>query len=213
MRNFYKLTDKYFWKNKFVFWTVLAANLLSVFYGLFYFYKDQLLSSPIWQWIVIPDSPTYVLLFAISALGIAYNKLNNNLLNVVAFIGLVKIGLWTVFVIPLYGNYFLFPANANWFIFLGILHIGMILEAIVLLPRIKLNHIHLLIAFAWFIVGDLSDYVLFNTLPRPDILLQNPEKLALLAKESFGSTILITAVLIFMLKTVFYSSASKTGTS
>jgi uncharacterized membrane protein YpjA len=124
----------------------------------FYYYRYQLASSSPWLWIFIPDCPLYTLLFLIWFFLTATGR-ENYLFSLITATGLMKYGFWTVFVIALYCDYFLsydFPLYASLFL----LHIGMAMESVLILPRLETKKWHVLAALLWFLLNDYADYYL-----------------------------------------------------
>ena len=174
--------------NRFLFWGVVLANLVGIGIGLDY-YWTQLSVSPIYQWIFIADCPLYAILFVVAFFMCRYRKLPA-LLGFVVTVGLIKYAIWTISVIGLYSQELLF-ADFSYNSLLIFLHLGMILEAVVLLNYLpkKSTWIRALDwTVAWFLVNDVFDYG-FGTHP----FLPGDQWVTLLLYESM----LATFVLIF----------------
>lgn len=133
---------------------VLTANLIGMVYG-YYYYHEQLLSSPLWLWPFIPDCPFYVMVFT-AALLLTLLGFENRLLNYVGAVGMMKYGVWTLIALLLFSDYFF----TNSFFFsslLFILHIGMFAEGPLLINK-KLSKADAGFVLAWFLVNDFFDY-------------------------------------------------------
>jgi len=178
----------YFVKNKFLAILLILINLGGTAFG-FYYYQQQLMETPNYLWLFVPDSPLYTLLFSISMILILLKKRVPNLLLAIASIGLIKVGLWTAVVIPLYGNYFF--QFFDYYITLWILHIGMILESLVLIYQINFKKLKVIIPFLWFIINDFFDYFL-RTVPYPLPFITSD--FTILMVESFAVTIILSGV-------------------
>lgn len=151
---------------------LVLANALAILVGLrFYVQGDQLVEHSAVVWPVILDSPLAVAwmtasLFALSGAGAraAYrHSWFHDLVDTLAFVSLVKYGLWTVVAVnALFGAYF--PAPWAYF---GILfaHLVMVAEAFLLPYYARTSRPALLVALAWLLVNDVADYW-FGLAPR-----------------------------------------------
>jgi uncharacterized membrane protein YpjA len=151
---------------------LVLANALAILVGLrFYVQGDQLAANSAAVWPVIIDSPLSVAwmtgsLFALSGAGgvAAYrHSWFHDLVDTLAFVSLVKYGLWTAVAV----NYFFglyFPAPWAYF---GILftHLVMVGEAFLLPYYARTSKPALLVALAWLLVNDAADYW-FGLAPR-----------------------------------------------
>lgn len=158
----------------------------------FYYYRNQLASSSPWLWIFIPDCPLYTLFFLIWYLLISIKR-ENHLFSLLTAAGLMKYGFWTIFVIALYRDYFLsynYPLYATLFL----LHIGMALESILILPGIETGKMKVLAVLLWFLLNDYADYYL-NTYPHiPTSFLD------LVKNITIASTLGCIAIAVFLAK-------------
>ncbi|MEM2933399.1 MAG: DUF1405 domain-containing protein [Methanocellales archaeon] len=128
----------------------------------FYYYRHQLAGSSPWLWIFIPDCPLYTLFFLIWYL-LTSIKRESHLFSLLTAAGLMKYGFWTTLVVALYRDYFLsynYPLYATLFL----LHIGMALESILILPSVETRKMQVLAVLLWFLLNDYADYYL-NTYP------------------------------------------------
>lgn len=188
-------TLTWYLKTKHILW-ILIINLIGTGFG-FWWYKDQLSSTPYLYWLFTPDCPLYTLFFAlllISALLRANCKqisLKGDLFSSLVFIGLIKYGIWTIFVLVIA---LLTPGVSRQPIDLILLvgHGGMLAEGIVFLPLKKLRFLPITISLFWFILNDYFDYFkgVHPTLPVP-------EQVCAIKYFSFLSTIFIWLVLVF----------------
>ncbi len=135
---------------------VLAVNLAGSAFG-FYYYKELLAASPLTLWIFIPDSATSTLLFSLALLFILLGR-KLGWLSFVASVYVMKYGLWTLLVILFYSDYFLAPFNRLFYVTMFVLHFGMILEPVFILPTIERKRIHLVFV-TWFLLNDYFDYI------------------------------------------------------
>jgi len=141
-------------RNRDFFLLLIIINLLGVAYG-FGYYAPQLAATQPIYWIFVPDSPLAALLFTLALLL----PFRNKFFDFIAAIGLVKVGIWTNMVFVLFSEFFVFSSMDRFLltIFLGALHIGMIAEAAVVLPK-RLKPRHLVAALGWFLLNDYVDY-------------------------------------------------------
>jgi uncharacterized membrane protein YpjA len=136
---------------------IIAINIIGSLFGLYY-YWDQLMMTPWYLWIFVPDCPlyTFLLIFALIflILGQRYDTFNT-----MTAVGLSMYGTWTMFVLLYFKEVFFSPANALMSVGLFVSHGGMALESVLLLPYLKKTKlIPWLIAGAWFLVQTFFDY-------------------------------------------------------
>lgn len=135
---------------------LLFNNLFGTLYG-FYWYLDQITTSPVYMWPFIPNSPLTVLYFFI-VLILLIRKKRSPFMEGLAYFGLIKHGLWTVAIVTLYqmgANYF--PENLMlWF---G--HAYMALQAILFWYYfgLPLSLGQAVAISGWYIFNDYLDYV------------------------------------------------------
>jgi len=137
----------------------IALNMLAVIIGM-YFYAGQLANTPLQLAIFVPDCPLYVFLAILIILGIV----RNGLFSFIVSIGMVKYGLWTVFVLIFHSGYYFAPGMLAVSVVFVLGHIGMALEGLALVPKKPLALPALALAIAWFLMNDFSDYFL-GTVP------------------------------------------------
>jgi uncharacterized membrane protein YpjA len=134
---------------------IVLVDIIGMLYG-YYYYREQLGSSPLYLWLFIPDCPLYVMLFTIALLLTAFG-FEYKLFNYLAAVGMMKYGAWTVLALLFFGDSFF--SGPAWLLslILLILHIGMFSEGPLLIPR-KLNKFHLSAGLFWFLANDYIDY-------------------------------------------------------
>ncbi len=131
-------------------------NAIGFIYGI-YFYYYQLVQWPPQLWVFILDSPIPVLLFGIfCATLLAKRKLPQWLLVLTA-VGLIKYGLWTVIVLLAYWNAFYVASPFIYALNLP-LHIGMLIEGLLLMKWIKKDAVYFIPAAVFFFFNDFLDY-------------------------------------------------------
>ncbi|MFH0860625.1 MAG: DUF1405 domain-containing protein [Candidatus Altiarchaeota archaeon] len=149
--------------NKTLFWLIVCANLGGALFGFTAYYGGQLKDTPTLLRIFVPDCPFYALLFGI-CLGLLHFRVKNDLLYYLISVGAVKYGFWTVFVLIRYSDFYFQPGLKLMYalIFLG--HIGLFLEPVMLLGRVKVGWHFIFPALLWYLLNDYVDYV-FGTYP------------------------------------------------
>lgn len=161
--NFSDLTEKFLEKSFIK--ALIAVNILGTFFG-FYYYMPQLAETSISLWPLIPDSPISTLLIALSFyifLSRGLEKLPEKLETLVhslAFIGNIKYGIWTVFVLLKFQPEFMAINTVPMYLFLILSHLGMFLQAFLILEYIEISKKFLGLAVGVFLFNDLLDYIL-----------------------------------------------------
>jgi len=139
--------------------SLLIANIIGTQYG-FYYYHAQLSKTPFDFYVFVPYCPLYTL-FMVLIIGMFILKYEiPSLLAGITFVGLVKYGIWTEFVFFIFPEYFFSPALFNQTIILIFLHIGMILEAFLLVPFVSGSKSEFYLMLSWFLINDFFDYYL-----------------------------------------------------
>lgn len=133
---------------------ILFANVLGTAYGWWY-YKNQLLSSPIYLWIFIADCPNSTLFFSAALFLMIIGKRNESL-NFFASANSIKYGIWTCFVLLFHRNYF-FTVNFSLYSVMFITHALLVFEGILLAYATKFNK-NAYLTLLWFFTNDYLDY-------------------------------------------------------
>ncbi|QCC46415.1 DUF1405 domain-containing protein [Halobellus limi] len=137
-------------------WVVVAVNLAGTAFG-FWYYRFQLLHTPLVMWPVVPDSPLATVLMAAS-LGSWKLGRDRDWIHALAFVGNLKYGLWVV-VVQLAINDVLTSGDPYlWFLFVS--HLGMGLQAFVIYRYAEFTVPSVGLAAAWFGFNDVVDYLL-----------------------------------------------------
>ena len=177
---------------------LVLVNLAGFAYGIFFYWQQLNEINPL-LWIFVIDSPLYVFLIAI-VFSLALFRIKNDLLNFVAGAGALKIGLWSMFAILFYNEFFLAPQNVAWYSVLFALHAGMVLEGLFLAGGRASKKI-VFSALAWFLASDFFDYVIGT---YPSALPQNAGKLLI-------TSIFTLALSLFSIAVFYYASKKKTN--
>jgi len=138
------------------FWPIIAINLIGVAYGIYY-YLPKLLSTPVWLWFFVLDSPLPVFFAAVSFLLLLQKK-QNQLLDALAAAWCLKWGVWSMLVIVSFPQTFLAPAVAFWYAILFFLHFLEALEGIIFSTKQKFSLAVLGIALLFSLTNDFLDY-------------------------------------------------------
>jgi len=142
-----------------------VINAAGALYG-FYWYRFQLATTPWPFWPFVPECPIQASLFAIVAYMLLAGR-RNAFLETVTYLGLVKYGSWTVFVLSLFG------LSGGQFdvekLFLLLSHVGMTFEGLVFLRFLPRPGWLLVAVPAWFAAMDFLDYAvgIHPRLPDP----------------------------------------------
>jgi len=164
---------------------LITANLAGFFVGIYY-YWDQLAASPPALWIVIMDSPLSVLLFSIMCLLFYFRKKVPEAFKFLAAAYVIKYGAWTMLTLYLYwANYAAFNDQVIGVLDF-ILHLGMVIEGIILIPKIRPKIADALLVLFICIANDFFDYFLGTVTKIP------PTYMNFLMLESFVASVLIT---------------------
>lgn len=147
---------------------VQAANAVGIAYG-FYYYTPQFEATPAWLWPLVPDSPFAVLLMAL-ALGFLMVGSSKPWLNLLGAGAMVKVGIWTAVVLAWFPAHFGFSwlpqacptgllgcGNLNTVLFY--LHLGMALEALIVIDRLPKGPVPYLAVGGAFVLHDAVDYL------------------------------------------------------
>lgn len=141
--------------NKSFLLAVIICNLLGTAYG-YYWYSSQLTITKPMFYPFVPDSPTATLFLTIALIAIYFGK-NIGLVEALAFVTLIKYGIWAVLM-----NLFTFIVLGEVTsigLMLCISHGIMAIQAFLFLPLFKIKPWHLLVTIIWVFHNDVIDYV------------------------------------------------------
>lgn len=154
------IIDFFFWfkKEPRARFIVLVSCIIGTLFG-FYYYLGQFEITPVYLWFFVPDSPFFTFMYVIILLFYSFG-MRSNAFDVFAFIGLNKVGIWTIFVLLWNHDYYFSLQTRDFRFVILLLHVGMILVALTLLKEMKkLNKWEYLLIFGFFVVSDFFDYV------------------------------------------------------
>lgn len=147
----------FFKKNPPARFIVLVSCIIGTLFG-FYYYMGQFAISPVHLWFFIPDSPFFTFMYVLALVFYSFGK-RSDIFDAFTFIGLNKVGIWTIFVLFWNYDYYFSPETRNYRFVLLLLHVGMILVSLTLLKEMgKLNLTGYLLIFGFFVVSDFIDY-------------------------------------------------------
>ena len=135
---------------------LIAANILGFFYGVYY-YGDQLAQTTPALWLLVIDCPLQALLFAI-VLFLAVSGRGSGFLTALTAAGSLKYGIWTMFVILFYGDYFLAGTLALGYSLIFVSHFGQFLEGLFLSGIKKVSAGATMAILLLYLLNDYSDY-------------------------------------------------------
>lgn len=151
--------DFFFWfkKDPRARFIVLLSCIIGTLFG-FYYYIGQFEITPVYLWFFVPDSPFFTFMYVI-VLALYFSGLRSNTFDVFTFIGLTKVGIWTIFVLFWNYDYYFSPATRDFRFIILLLHIGMILVGFTLLKEMRrLTWIWYVLILVFFIISDYLDY-------------------------------------------------------
>ncbi len=150
---------------------LLIANALGAAYGFIFYYGGQLLSTNPLLWAFVPDCPLYAFLFAIALIMLS-EKIKAGWFYFLVFVGAVKYGFWTMFVLANYSYYYFTPADSLMYGVLFVSHMVLFAEPLFMLGKIRAKWEHLALAMFWFLLNDFIDYAFGTRPPIPASHLQ-----------------------------------------
>jgi len=162
---------------------LLIANALGAAYGFIFYYGGQLLSTNPLLWAFVPDCPLYAFLFAF-VLVMLSEKIRADWFYFVVFVGAVKYGFWTMYVLWKYWGSYSPEGISFMYLVLFISHIVLFLEPVALLGKIRVNAEWPGLALFWFLLNDFIDYAFGTHPPIPPAHLN----------DIFVATVLMTFV-------------------
>ena len=150
---------------------IALVNLVGIAYG-FYYYGSQFAVTPPGLWWLVPDSPLAVLWAEAALAAYWLFRRRPGVLDALAFVGNVQVGLWTCYVLLAYEDGFHTldflqgegPVHLNTVLWAG--HLGMAVLALVFLQGLRERAavdrrgvaLAIGLALAYYVVQDLVDY-------------------------------------------------------
>jgi uncharacterized membrane protein YpjA len=148
------------YKNKPLLAIIIFINILGSMFGLYY-YWGQLMMTPAYLWIFVPDCPLYTF-FMIFALILIIKSKTSDTFYAITATGLAIYGFWTMFTLLYFNEYFFVRGSELMSSALFISHFGMALESVLLVPYLKnVKLISWAITATWFFIHDIVDYFIY----------------------------------------------------
>lgn len=152
---------KLFLMNKVVLTLLFVINLGGTIYG-YIWYEPQLRDTPLLYWPFVPDSPTASFFFTI-VLGLWLLNRRSPLFETLAFITLIKYGVWAVVMNLLFLQ--TLPPEASTVtvlmaFMLMVSHGAMAVQALLYAPFMTWTIRSFVLSLVWVIHNDVVDYVL-----------------------------------------------------
>lgn len=140
-------------------WLLVAVNILGTIFG-YWYYRFHLLENPLHFWAFIPVSPNATLFMALSLGLYALGKRNKwtRIVDVLAFIGNLKYGLWIVVVMLATPSAYLNQSTTAMFTFLVVTHALMATQALLVLDYTEFDLNALFVGALWYTINDVVDY-------------------------------------------------------
>lgn len=162
-----------------LFWLIILANLGGAAFGFLVYYGQQLSSTGPLLWLFVVDCPLYALLFAAAfffraeprprLLRAWFRRVPDlSWLWFLIFVGALKYGFWTVFVLTAYSPYYFTPGAWLLYAVLYGAHLFLMFETVLLVGKIRVRESFLAVSLAWFLANDFSDYLLGTHPPLPE---------------------------------------------
>ena len=137
-------------------WIIVVINLAGTAFG-FWYYRFQFAGTPVVMWPWVPDSPLATLFIAAS-LALWKVDRQSEVVDMLAFFGNIKLGLWTPCVLVAFSDAFLAQTATPMYAFLLISHLGMVAQAFLIHRYSGFSIPAIAVTLAWY-TGDLMvDY-------------------------------------------------------
>jgi uncharacterized membrane protein YpjA len=135
-------------------WALLLINIVGSLYG-FYWYRYQLAETPWYHLIFVPDSPLSSTFFCVVLITILIKR-RSTLFELLAYLWVIKYGIWAV-IINLDAGYILGEFTfENWLLSLS--HLGMAIEGMIFLPHLRISKFNIILLMLWLGINDFMDY-------------------------------------------------------
>ena len=136
-------------------WPIVLINLVGTAFG-FWYYRFQLSATPIVMWPWVPDSPLATLFMAMS---LALWRLGrpNEVINLLAFYGNIKLGLWTPFTLLVFRSDFAYLDPAMYH-FLLWSHLLMVAQAFLIHRYSSFPVWAIVVALSWYTLDLVVDF-------------------------------------------------------
>lgn len=150
------MSQYYYWiQNKKFFIFIILCNIVGTIYG-YYWYLGQLQQTKWYFMPFVPDSPTASLFLVIALTAIVWNR-HLPLIEVLAFVTLIKYGVWAVVMNILV--FITLDEVTAMGMMLIISHAIMAIQALLFVPLFRVSLLSIVIAAIWVFHNDVIDYV------------------------------------------------------
>lgn len=138
-------------KNKKFLILIALVNFIAGIYGITYYLPQLNQTNPL-LWIFVIDCPLAAIIFAF-ALVFRFKEKDIVFLSFIAIVGNIKFAVWTFLVLFLMNTW-------QSYLYLTVSHFLLLIEVILFYKLFHFKVKHVLFALIWFLLNDLSDYVL-----------------------------------------------------
>ncbi|ARQ06940.1 DUF1405 domain-containing protein [Macrococcoides canis] len=150
------MSQYYYWiQNKKFLIFIILCNIVGTIYG-YYWYLGQLQQTKWYFMPFVPDSPTASLFLVIALTAIVWNR-HLPLIEVLAFVTLIKYGVWAVVMNILV--FITLDEVTAMGMMLIISHAIMAIQALLFVPLFRVSLLSIVIAAIWVFHNDVIDYV------------------------------------------------------
>ncbi|WBF51739.1 DUF1405 domain-containing protein [Macrococcoides canis] len=150
------MSQYYYWiQNKKFLIFIILCNIVGTIYG-YYWYLGQLQQTKWYFMPFVPDSPTASLFLVIALTAIVWNS-HLALIEVLAFVTLIKYGVWAVVMNILV--FITLDEVTAMGMMLIISHAIMAIQALLFVPLFRVSLLSIVIAAIWVFHNDVIDYV------------------------------------------------------
>ncbi|QCT74888.1 DUF1405 domain-containing protein [Macrococcoides canis] len=150
------MSQYYYWiQNKKFLIFIILCNIVGTIYG-YYWYLGQLKQTKWYFMLFVPDSPTASLFLVIALTAIVWNR-HLPLIEVLAFVTLIKYGVWAVVMNILV--FITLDEVTAMGMMLIISHAIMAIQALLFVPLFRASLLSIGIASIWVFHNDVIDYV------------------------------------------------------
>lgn len=133
---------------------LLVVNAIGAVSGYFW-YENQLATTPWRWWIFVPDSPLSATIFTLALAGWLAGR-RWPAFYLLACASVIKYGIWAVILISEYWWRGGAPTFLQWMLWLS--HIGMAVEGLLYLRHLRLAPRHVVTVGIWLLLNDWADY-------------------------------------------------------
>lgn len=170
---------------------LILVNLLGTIWGVIW-YWPQLVSTPWYLLLFVPDCPLQAFIFAIFLLAYPFRSVattaSEDFLVWLAVLGSLKYGLWTEVIL---GQAIVADSYSTDILMLFASHFGMTLEGLLYFPKGRQRLLPIVAVGLWFAMNDGADYLLGT---HPALPLYNQEGMALFTAVTLSIVTVMTAL-------------------